>query len=109
MLLKAWKGRGEEAKKYMETKELCQNNENEAKKWLKTKHITLLSDANYARLAHRLAPIGPQKEQKTPDFAKTNRGFQAAGRGLISDTMSATPATGIWHGGCDLRIMMMSA
>jgi hypothetical protein len=30
---------------------------NEAKKWLKTKHITFLSDANYARFARQLVQI----------------------------------------------------
>jgi hypothetical protein len=33
------------------------NSGNEAKKWLKTKHITFLSGAKYARFAHQLAQI----------------------------------------------------
>ena len=33
------------------------NSGNEAKKYLKTKHITLLSAANYARFAYNLAQI----------------------------------------------------
>jgi hypothetical protein len=33
------------------------NSGNEAKKYLKTKHITFLSGANYARLAHNFAQI----------------------------------------------------
>jgi hypothetical protein len=34
-----------------------ENSGNEAKKWLKTKHITFLSGANYARFACQLAQI----------------------------------------------------
>jgi hypothetical protein len=34
------------------------NSGNEAKKYLKTKHITFFSDANDARFARRLAQIG---------------------------------------------------
>ena len=48
------------------------NSGNEAKKYLKTKNITFLSDANYAHFACKLTPIGRHKEQKTPRFAKTN-------------------------------------
>jgi len=48
---------GNEAKKYMETKELYQNIGNEAKKLLKTEHIALLNGANYARFARQLAQI----------------------------------------------------
>ena len=40
-LLKKWNGCGNEAKKYMETKELYENTGHEAKKWLKTNDITL--------------------------------------------------------------------
>jgi hypothetical protein len=41
----------------METKELFQNTGNEAKKLLKTKHITILSSAKYVRFARQLAQI----------------------------------------------------
>jgi hypothetical protein len=34
------------------------NSGNEAKKYLKTKHITFFSDANYARFARNSAQIG---------------------------------------------------
>jgi len=42
-----------------ECRELQQmkNSGNEAKKYLKTKHITFFSDANYARFARNLAQI----------------------------------------------------
>ena len=33
------------------------NSGNEAKKYLKTKHITFLDAANYARFAHQLAQV----------------------------------------------------
>jgi hypothetical protein len=34
-----------------------QNSGNEAKKYLKTKEVTILNDANYARFARNLAAI----------------------------------------------------
>jgi hypothetical protein len=34
-----------------------ENSGNEAKKYLKTKHITFFSGANYARFTHKLAQI----------------------------------------------------
>ena len=40
------------------------NSGNEAKKWLKTKDITFLGDANYARFAHIFAQFGRWKEQE---------------------------------------------
>jgi len=46
-----------EAKKYMETKELYENTGKYPEKLLKTKHITSLSGVSYARFAHQLAPI----------------------------------------------------
>ena len=39
-----------------------ENSGNEAKKYLKTKEVAILNDANYARFARELAPIGPQKQ-----------------------------------------------
>jgi hypothetical protein len=53
-----WKVCANEAKKYMETKELHENTGNEAKKLLKTNDITPSKTANYASFAHKLAPIG---------------------------------------------------
>jgi hypothetical protein len=50
-----------------------QNHGNEAKKYLKTKDITFLSAANYARFARQIARNEPQKEQKTADFAETHQ------------------------------------
>jgi len=41
----------------MKTRELFKNSGNEAKKWLKTKHIAIFGDANYARFVHQLAQI----------------------------------------------------
>jgi hypothetical protein len=35
------------------------NSGNEAKKYLKTKHITFLNAANYARFACKITPIEP--------------------------------------------------
>jgi hypothetical protein len=55
MLLKTMNGCGNEAKKYMETKELYENIGNEAKKLLKTSDITLSKIANYARFTRKSA------------------------------------------------------
>jgi hypothetical protein len=45
-------GQGRESQK-------MKNRGNEAKKWLKTKDITFLADAVYARFARNSAPIPP--------------------------------------------------
>jgi hypothetical protein len=55
------------------------NSGNEAKKYLKTKAITFLNAANFARFGRSLILIGPQKEQETLPFAKTNRSSGVAG------------------------------
>jgi hypothetical protein len=39
--------------------QIMKNSGNEAKKWLKTKDITFLNAANYARFARKLTPITP--------------------------------------------------
>jgi len=57
MLLKALNGCWNEAKKYLKLKELSEIIGYEAKKWLKTKHIDLLTSENCARLAHQLAQV----------------------------------------------------
>ena len=57
MLLKTLKAYGNEAKKYLKTKELNENNVNKAKKLLKTSDIALPMTANYVSFAHKLAPI----------------------------------------------------
>jgi hypothetical protein len=71
-----------------------ENSGNEAKKYLKTKHITFLSAANYARFAHQLAANGRRKEQKTASFAQTNRNDQALRPHRASDRGSARQALG---------------
>jgi hypothetical protein len=48
------------------------NSGNEAKKYLKTKDITFLQCANYARFARNLRPIRPLKEQESRRLAKTS-------------------------------------
>jgi len=51
------------------------NRGNEAKKYLKTKHITFLDVANFACFVRKLTAISPQREQMTPHFVITNSGF----------------------------------
>ena len=58
ILLKTNCAVGNEAKKYLKTKELNENIENEADKSLKTSDIALSRTANYASFAHKSAPIG---------------------------------------------------
>jgi len=48
-----------------------QNRGNEAKKWLKTKDITFLSDADYVRFARTFAPIERQIDQKRRKLRRT--------------------------------------
>jgi hypothetical protein len=55
------------------------NSGNEAKKLLKTKDITFLDAANFARSACRLTPIRRQRELKNHVLRKTNRDFRAQG------------------------------
>jgi hypothetical protein len=47
-----------------------ENSGNEAKKYLKTKEVTILNAANFALFARRLTPIAPQKEQKNTFFCE---------------------------------------
>jgi hypothetical protein len=48
-----------------------ENRGNEAKKSLKTKHITFLNVADFACFVRKSTGISPQREQMTPHFAKT--------------------------------------
>jgi len=67
-----------------------ENSGNEAKKYLKTKEVTLLNDAILVHFACKTTPGGPEKHQKAPHFARTNRSVQAAKRGRERDKESAT-------------------
>jgi hypothetical protein len=55
------------------------NSGNEANKYLKTKDITFLMCANYARFARKLAPNQTLIAAKTAHFAQTNRNFECKG------------------------------
>ena len=56
-----------------------QNSGNEAKKWLKTKDVTLFSDAQFAHFACKLAPNRAQKAPKNHILCKTKSGFPVGG------------------------------
>jgi hypothetical protein len=58
------------------------NSGNEAKKYLKTKDITFLNAANSTLFARKATHFGPQKEQITPHFAKTKLNISGGGQGL---------------------------
>jgi hypothetical protein len=54
------------------------NSGNEVKEYLKTKDITLLRAAIFARFERKFAPIEPQKEQERRNLHKRSQDFQAA-------------------------------
>ena len=56
------------------------NSGNEAKKYLKTKHITFLGGANYARFVHELAQISACKEQKQHNLRKRAEASESKGK-----------------------------
>ncbi len=60
-----------------------ENRGNEAKECLKTKDITFFNAANFAPFARNLTAIRPQKDQTTPDFAKTSRSLRLQRDALI--------------------------
>jgi len=64
------------------------NSGNEAKKWLKTKDITILDAAHFAHFECKLAQIELKKEQETHHFTKTNRRMWAGRRSSDSDKES---------------------
>jgi len=51
-----------------------ENRGNEAKKSLKTKHITFLNVADFACFVRKSTGISPQRDQMMPHFAKTESG-----------------------------------
>jgi hypothetical protein len=51
-------------------RQIMKNRGNEAEKYLKTKEVTILNAANFALFARRLTPIAPQKEQKNTFFCE---------------------------------------
>jgi hypothetical protein len=61
---------------------------NEAKKYLKTKEVTFLNGADYARFERIFAQAGAQMEQKQASLRKTNRSLRVG----ISDRLSASVA-----------------
>ena len=67
-----------------------ENRGNEAKKCLKTNDITFFNAANSAPLARHLSAIEPQKDQTTPDFAKTRSGLAIPMRCYDTDKKSAS-------------------
>jgi hypothetical protein len=67
-----------------------ENRGNELNKCLKTNDITFFGAANPAPLARNLSAIEPQKDQTTPDFAKTRSVLATRARCCDTDTMSAT-------------------
>jgi hypothetical protein len=69
---------------------IYENRGNELNKCLKTNDITFFNAANPAPFARNLSAIEPQKDQTTPDFAKTRSGLAIPMRCCDSDKKSAS-------------------
>ena len=67
-----------------------ENRGNELKKCFKTNDITFFNAANSASLARDLSAIEPQKDQTTPNFAKTRSGLATPLRCCDSDKKAAS-------------------
>ena len=71
-----WSGRGRGTSALQKVK----NSGNEAKESLKTKDITFLKGANFARFARKITLISRQKEQKNCILRKRTEGPQRTAR-----------------------------
>ncbi len=71
-----------------------ENSGNEAKKYLKTKEVTVLNAANSALFALKTTHFAPQKEQETLHFAKTKLSSSGAGHGLKTTHCRLDPSRG---------------
>jgi len=67
-----------------------ENRGNELNKCFTTNDITFFNAANSASFEHNLSAIGPQRDQTTPDFAKTRSGLAIPARYCDSDKTSAS-------------------
>ncbi len=67
------------AKQQISYLQKTENSGNEAKNSLKTKEVTLFSDAQFARFACRLTPNRAQKAPKNHILCKTKSGFPVGG------------------------------
>jgi hypothetical protein len=72
------------------TPRIHENRGNKAKEYLKTKEITFFKAPNSASFARNLSAIEPQKEERTPDFAKTRSRLATRARCCDSDNKSAS-------------------
>ncbi len=73
-----------------------QNSGNEAKKWLKTKEVTFLNDAQFAHFACKLAPNRAQKAPRNHILCKTKSGFPVGGEvGTVTNSRLQRSAAGL--------------
>jgi len=72
------------------TTRIYENRGNELNKCLKTNDITFFNAAKFAHFARNLSAIEPQKDQTTPDFAKTRSGLAIPMRCCDTDKKSAS-------------------
>jgi hypothetical protein len=76
-----------------------QNSGNEAKKWLKTKEVTLFNDAQFAHFACKLAPNRAQKAPRNHILCKTKSGFPVEGEvAAVTDSRLQRSAAGLHNG-----------
>ncbi len=73
-----------------------QNSGNEAKKYLKTKHITFLIAADYARFACNLAQMGASEEQEQHNLRERTEcsGPEFEARQVARGRLQAPPLNG---------------
>jgi hypothetical protein len=84
--------------------QIMKNSGNEAKKWLKTKDITFLNDANFALFACRSTQIKASKEQKRHILSKQTETCKSQGEtGTVASARlrrtAVTPGYGSLPGG----------
>ena len=71
-----------------------ENSGNEAKKYLKTKEVTVLNAAHSALICAQSTRFAPQKELVTLHFAKTKLNSSGAGGGLETTHCRLDPSRG---------------
>ena len=76
-----------------------ENSGNEAKKWLKTKEVTLFSDAQFAHFACILAPNKAQKAPRNRILCKMKSGFSVGDEvGTVTNSRLQRSAVGLHKG-----------
>jgi hypothetical protein len=76
-----------------------ENSGNEAKKWLKTKEVTIFNDAQFAHFACKLAPNRAQKTTNNRILRKTKSVFPVGGEaGKLTNSRLQRSAASLYKG-----------